>query len=266
MKKIGLCVISIVVWVFSANAATLDGIKWHAYDEGLKLGAETKKKIFVSFYADWCGYCKVMDKKTFRNADVIRYLNENFVSIKINSDKNRKIAREYGIKGLPSTWFLAEDGRKLDFRPGYIEPAPMLKWLKTVVKTDTSSTERVNWQAYREGREKAKTEDKKAFIMFVNGANPFCQILENNTFTDPKVVDYLNSNYISIRVDTKTQKKPASDFGVKQTPQMWFVNGNGERIGSQNGYVPSTEMLQLLMYIHTDSYLKMGMREFVKSL
>ena len=94
-------------------AGASDGIRWYDYEEGKALMQSEGKKGFLNFYADWCKYCKVMDEETFSNAAVIAYLNRNFIAMKVNSDKDTQRAANYGVRGLPSTWFLAADGNRL---------------------------------------------------------------------------------------------------------------------------------------------------------
>ena len=49
------------------------------------------RKVFVDVYTDWCGWCKVMDKKTFSNPDVIKYINKNFYAVKLNAEQKEPI-------------------------------------------------------------------------------------------------------------------------------------------------------------------------------
>lgn len=109
-----------------------DGIQWMSYEEGRKRGEAEKKKVFLVFNADWCRYCLQMEKETFRNPSVIAYVNRNFVPISVNSDKERGIAAKYNVMGLPSTWFIAENGDRIGNRPGYIPPQEMLSILKYI--------------------------------------------------------------------------------------------------------------------------------------
>ena len=115
-----------------SSAVAESQIKWLAYEEGLALAKQEQKKIFVHFYADWCAYCKKMDKKTLRDPAVIEYLTDHFISVRVNSDKNRRIARDYYIRGLPSTWFVSSDGEKISSLPGYIEAKMLLSALKFI--------------------------------------------------------------------------------------------------------------------------------------
>jgi thioredoxin-related protein len=109
-----------------------DGIQWESYQKGVARGKAEKKKVFLSFYADWCQYCKIMEKETFQNSTVIAYINRNFIPIKVNSDKNKKTAIDFNITGLPSTWFLSEKGDRIGNRPGFIPAKEMLSLLKYI--------------------------------------------------------------------------------------------------------------------------------------
>ncbi|KIA89734.1 Thioredoxin-like [Kaistella jeonii] len=42
------------------------------------------KKVFVNFYADWCMYCKEMERTTFQDTAVIKVLNEEYYAVKMN--------------------------------------------------------------------------------------------------------------------------------------------------------------------------------------
>lgn len=117
-------------------AASADGIKWYTYEKGMAAGKEEGKKIFLHFYADWCRYCKQMDSKAFSDNAIVGYLNSNFIPIRVNSDKQSKIAMKYRVRGLPTTWFLRENGDKIVWRPGYIGEDDLLGYLK-FIQTDS---------------------------------------------------------------------------------------------------------------------------------
>ena len=123
------------------------GIQWLSYAEGRQRGETESRKVFLVFNADWCRYCLQMEKETFQNPTVIAYVNRNFVPISVNSDKEQEVAAKYNVRGLPSTWFIAENGERIGNRPGYITADEMLKILKYI---GTDSYQSMSFQAFVE--------------------------------------------------------------------------------------------------------------------
>lgn len=123
--------LSLVICIAGVVAAS-DSINWRSYEEGMVLGKVEKKKVFLHFYADWCAYCRKMAKDTFQDPAVITYLNENFIPIMVNTDKDQETAAGYGVLGLPFTVFLTEIGEPIVSIPGYIPPDTLLPMLKEV--------------------------------------------------------------------------------------------------------------------------------------
>lgn len=46
--------------------------------------ASKPKKVFLYFYADWCAYCKKMDKAAFKNSEIINLLNNHYYAVKMD--------------------------------------------------------------------------------------------------------------------------------------------------------------------------------------
>lgn len=45
------------------------------------------KYIFLDAYTDWCGWCKVMDKKTFSDKQVGDFMNSKWIAAKMDMEK-----------------------------------------------------------------------------------------------------------------------------------------------------------------------------------
>ena len=129
----------------SDSGSPSENVKWHSYNEGLQLGEKEGKKVFLTFYADWCTFCTKMDKETFHNQEVANFLNKRFVSIKVNKDKEEAIARKHFVTGLPMTWFIEPSGEKINSLPGYIPPEMFLQILKYI---DTESYKEMTFKEY----------------------------------------------------------------------------------------------------------------------
>ena len=136
MRSKYLCLVLLItmyltVWFFNIAYAS-DSIKWHSYEEGKVLAKVEKKKVFLHFYADWCVFCLKMAKETFRDATVVSTLNQDFIAIRVDFDEESAIAEKYGVKGLPSNWFLTQMGQPIVSIPGLIPPEALLSLLKEV--------------------------------------------------------------------------------------------------------------------------------------
>jgi thioredoxin-related protein len=66
-------------------------VKWMSFEEAVAKSKVEKKKIFIDVYTDWCGWCKVMDKKTFNDPKVAKILNENFYPVKFNAEQTEDV-------------------------------------------------------------------------------------------------------------------------------------------------------------------------------
>ena len=100
------------------------GITWYSYDEGMKIAQAQNKPVMIDIYADWCKYCKELDRVVYTDSDVIN-LADKFVCIKFNADKRRDLATKYNSPtptnprpGVPAIVFLRSDGTETH-RTGY---------------------------------------------------------------------------------------------------------------------------------------------------
>ena len=118
----------------SAAPTQTKEIEWHSYSDGIARGKFEKKKVFLHFTAAWCYYCGVMEKETFKDPAIIASLNENFIPIRVDFDKETKTSAFYRVRGLPDTIFIAEDGQIIGRRPGYIPPDILKRILNSILK------------------------------------------------------------------------------------------------------------------------------------
>jgi len=125
---------ALLIWTVSLPATATDQIKWYSYEEGIALGTSEGKKIFINFHADWCKFCRTMDRQTFKDAGIISYLNSHFISIKVDVEREKTIAKKYNINPLPDTWFLSETGEVIGNKPGFLSAEdlmPVLQFIQT---------------------------------------------------------------------------------------------------------------------------------------
>jgi uncharacterized protein YyaL (SSP411 family) len=135
-------------WTPGAFASS-NRINWYTFEKGTALGETTEKKIFLHFYADWCAACMKMAKETFRDESVASYLNENYIPIKVDADREKKTASTYKVENLPLTWFVAENRQNIGFLTGFVSPDRLIKLLEYI---HTESYDRISFKSFLKSR------------------------------------------------------------------------------------------------------------------
>lgn len=79
--------------------------QWISWEEMVKLNEKNPKKIFVDFYTEWCGWCKVMDKNTFEDPIVSEIMSKYFYCVKFDAE------RRDTIHFLNRNWVFVPGGR-----------------------------------------------------------------------------------------------------------------------------------------------------------
>jgi len=118
----------------AADTAGSKEIVWSGYTEGMKKAKETGKPVMVDFYTTWCKWCKTLDETTYKDADIVRMLNNDFIAIKVNAESTAKImedgkemteadlAKKLQVSGFPTIWFFDKDGKQIAPLSGYNPP------------------------------------------------------------------------------------------------------------------------------------------------
>lgn len=98
------------------------------YAEALKLSAQTGKKVFIYFSADWCGKCREMTP-TFSDPVVKTALAE-YVDYKLNVDREKEVARKYKIPAIPHYIIIDANEKVYNEGAGVRNPEQFLRWLR----------------------------------------------------------------------------------------------------------------------------------------
>ncbi|RLC14397.1 MAG: hypothetical protein DRH93_20795 [Deltaproteobacteria bacterium] len=122
----------IVAFVMMPCYAICETIDWKKYSEGVRLARKQNKKIFLHFRTDWCRYCDQMEQTTFKDKSVGVFLNEHFVSIKVDGDREKSIAKTHKVTGFPDNRFLDEKIKEAFRLPGFVEPMTFLFFLEYI--------------------------------------------------------------------------------------------------------------------------------------
>jgi thiol-disulfide isomerase/thioredoxin len=92
------------------------------FEAASREAAETGKIVLVDFYTTWCGPCKMLDKNTWTDAEVIQLLEQKTVALRIDAEKEAALSKRYKIEAYPSVLLIKPDGTEIDRLVGYREP------------------------------------------------------------------------------------------------------------------------------------------------
>ncbi|MFK5981996.1 MAG: thioredoxin fold domain-containing protein [Flavobacteriaceae bacterium] len=173
MKKLLLITF---VFIGITKLTAQDKIHWMSMNEALEAQKEAPKKIFMDVYTDWCGPCKLLDKKTFHDSDVAKFVNENYYAVKFNAEGTEEItyqdftytnpnyqegrkgrnsqhllAHALKVTGYPTIVFFNEKGELIQPVVGYKTPEQLEIFLKMIANDDyLKLTTSKSWQEYQE--------------------------------------------------------------------------------------------------------------------
>ena len=114
----------------------------------------------------------------------------------------------------------------------------------------------IHWYTYSEGIKKMKEENKKGYLHFYTDWCTYCKLMNAQTFSNAKVVKYLNKHFIAIRVNAEDKKSKSivKKFGVDRFPLNFFLKKDASVIGGRPGFIPPDLFVSMLKFIDTDSY------------
>jgi len=81
----------ILAYFLNIGMLSAQEIEWNTWKEAAEKSKIEQRKFFVDIYTDWCTWCKKMDETTFKNPNLIKYLNENFYPVKLNAQQEEPI-------------------------------------------------------------------------------------------------------------------------------------------------------------------------------
>lgn len=125
-------------------------MNWISLPDAEKAATASPKPVLIDLYTDWCGWCKVMDKKTYKNAKVIAYLQDKYYTVKLDAETRQSVSwkgKDYtfnsqyktneialyltgGQLSYPTTVIIPAPGEDPQPIPGFLEP----KDLELIVK------------------------------------------------------------------------------------------------------------------------------------
>jgi len=131
----GLIGLSFTAGATAADKEAPNNVKWQpnlqaAHKEAVKSG----KPILLVFGADWCFFCHKLERETLNNRDMSQFINKEFVAVKLDLEKDKRVAKILGVSSLPATVIVNSDADLLANIVGYQKPAKYSQNLKAALR------------------------------------------------------------------------------------------------------------------------------------
>jgi thioredoxin-related protein len=110
---------------------------------------------------------------------------------------------------------------------------------------------------------RAKKENKLVFIdAYASWCGP-CKMMEKNVFNKKSVGDFYNKNFVNARIDMEKGegREVAQKFGVRSYPTYLFLNGDGELVSQNYGYMEEGIFLTMAQDINSPNNKKGSLKE-----
>lgn len=120
-------------------------LPWQTLEAAVTSAAKSDRKIMLSIYAPWCGFCRKQNLEVFPEKAVHGFLKEHFELARLNGDDTETIqrfrghilngtqlAQGFGVTGYPTVVFLDADGGYITRLPGFADAETFLDVLRYI--------------------------------------------------------------------------------------------------------------------------------------
>lgn len=140
MSRLYLVLFSLIIFgcVSKAGAQTLR-LTAGDWETVQKLANEQNRYVFIDCYTEWCGWCKVMDKSTFKDSAVVSFMNEHFIMQKLDMEQpeNALLGAKYRVSGFPGYLLFNSSGYLVYRFTGYMNPENFMNVIHKALNPDT---------------------------------------------------------------------------------------------------------------------------------
>jgi len=122
-----------------ASPAKQRTINWQNYsNSALVLSTTMKKPALLYFTLNDCPVCELMEEETFTDPELVLFVTENFVPIKINATQKDMIDK-YGVDRYPTIVILSSlKNSKLIKVTSVHSPEDLMEYLKLAARIDNA--------------------------------------------------------------------------------------------------------------------------------
>tara|TARA_B100001113_G_C21100962_1_gene618727 strand:- start:419 stop:1441 length:1023 start_codon:yes stop_codon:yes gene_type:complete len=212
----------IFLLIFGCNSQKLNWYKGSLEDA---FALSDDKIIMIDFYTDWCAPCKLLDSDTFTNEEVIQYVDNNFIPIKINaeSEYGMPLYEKFKGTGYPMIIFLDKEKNEIDRFYGFYPPNDFILKLNNILSGDHTFPDLLT--KYKLGDNSSSTIFELAKKYFSRGEYDdalqlYEKILENK---DLSYNMFHETNYSIGMIKLKNNESNNLEKYIRQYPESFLL-------------------------------------------
>lgn len=150
------------------------------------------------------------------------------------------------------------------------------------------NAQKINWMTFQEAVKLNETAPKKIFIDVYTDWCGWCKRMDQTTFQNKEVVEYMNENYYAVKLDAemndtivfagytfineggKNGRKGSHQLaiallqGKMSFPSYVFMDEKNQLLTVAPGYMESKDFMPILKYFGTNAYKNQTFKDYIK--
>ncbi len=123
-------IVATLITLFSVGSLQAQEINWRRdFRAAQREAQESGKPLFLDFGTQQCHWCQQLDATTFRVPAVARLINDNFIPVKVDGNRDHELTGKLGVQSFPTLVMLDASGRLINRKVGFCEAGPMTSFL-----------------------------------------------------------------------------------------------------------------------------------------
>lgn len=135
----------------------------------------------------------------------------------------------------------------------------------------------IDWYSMEQAQRLAAEENKKIMVYAEASWCTYCNKMEKEVFPEQEVQEVISTYFYPVRVDIEsdhiinynnkemTEQEFSGSMRVAATPTFIFIDGEGNVLGTQPGYMPPDIFKALLTYVGSDAFSRVKFDHFYEN-
>tara|TARA_R110002073_G_scaffold35970_17_gene104936 strand:+ start:2935 stop:3432 length:498 start_codon:yes stop_codon:yes gene_type:complete len=132
-RKLAVLTLMLVGFMSHRQPIAAAEVRWtHSPEQAIQAAHSTGRLIIVSVGANWCHYCKEMDRDVWKHPAIAKIIAEEYVPLKLTDEQHQELIETMQIKGYPATLIFTQDRQLVTRMDGYISAEKLANTMRAI--------------------------------------------------------------------------------------------------------------------------------------